>query len=389
MCSRCSDKPPARATVQGGRPKLWTIPREYHCSLVGTCLGPDDLSRLYRRLGLRRDPDAREYDVHRYFVQQAGINDTPAKVMHKLLDEKYSGEIRRFARAATEAEWTALWEAALAAGKVAPAYWALLTHPAMPEALKVRAFGDVHMLSHLMGGENRQHLRENQELHRRCAELDERLARAERIASEKIAEKDQRIRALEAEIQAARAATVVPAKTAGAPVSDERLRRDMDGVRRRLTVERLRARRAEEENQRLNRLLEDVVAPPQRPAACPFRAPADAAEPANDQPSVHDLNGRAILYVGGRLKMLPHIRAVVEQRNGCLLHHDGGMEQTVRGLENLVERADVVVCPIDCVSHDACLRVKGVCRRLRKPFLPIRSAGTTSFARALQTLAAG
>lgn len=88
-----------------------------------------------------------------------------------------------------------------------------------------------------------------------------------------------------------------------------------------------------------------------------------------------DLGGQAILYVGGRPSLLPFLRAAVESRNGCLLHHDGGFEQATRCLEGLVERADVVVCPIECVSHDACLRVKGLCRRLAKPFLPVRSAG--------------
>jgi hypothetical protein len=48
-----------------------------------------------------------------------------------------------------------------------------------------------------------------------------------------------------------------------------------------------------------------------------------------------------------------------------------------------VERADIVVCPVDCVSHDACLRVKSMCKQRGKPFLPLRNAGASSFHRAL------
>lgn len=398
MCRRCERSEPA--TLAQGIPavptatgtcrrKLWQIPKEYLCSIVGTCLGPDDLDWLQRRLSLQRDDDARDYDVHRYFVQQAGIEDRPARQMQKRLDEKYSGELRRFAAAGTEAEWAALWDAAVAAGKVAPAYWAVLSHGGIGDALKVRAFGEVHMLSHLMGGENRQRLRETEALRRRVTELEERLARADRAAADRLAEKEGRIRALEAETARLRAAAAAPVAVStvqpGSSVAKERAA-DLDNLRRRLTVERLRARQAEAECKRLGAILDGRQENTGLPAHCPLRrrAPDDAT--AVQDGAERDLAGRAILYVGGRTKMMPHLRAAVEQRNGSLMHHDGGLEMTVRGLEGLVERADVVICPIDCVSHDACLRVKGLCRRHRKPFVPIRSAGASNFARVLQTL---
>ena len=38
-------------------------------------------------------------------------------------------------------------------------YWALMTHPRSTPALMVRAFGEVHMLSHLAGATNRADIR--------------------------------------------------------------------------------------------------------------------------------------------------------------------------------------------------------------------------------------
>ncbi|HEY0832874.1 MAG TPA: DUF2325 domain-containing protein, partial [Azospirillum sp.] len=113
------------------------------------------------------------------------------------------------------------------------------------------------------------------------------------------------------------------------------------------------------------------------------------AEPAGPAPQAvpRDLGGQAILYVGGRPGLVPRLRETVQTLNGDLLHHDGGVEQAAHCLEGLVERADLVVCPVDCVSHDACLRVKGLCRRMRKPFIPLRSSGATTFLRTLETLA--
>jgi Uncharacterized protein conserved in bacteria (DUF2325) len=44
----------------------------------------------------------------------------------------------------------------------------------------------------------------------------------------------------------------------------------------------------------------------------------------------------------------------------------------------------VVFCPIDCISHHACLKAKHLCRRLAKPFVPLRSSSATCFARAIE-----
>jgi len=382
MCERCRNTQPACVPGSGKRRKLWAISNEFHCSLVGTCLSSDDVAWLCRRLKLVTAPDVRPYDIHRYFVERAATNGPEAKLMHRRLDENFAGAVRRFGRETTEEGWLALWDAAVAAGDVAAAYWAVLSHADMTDTVRKRAFADVHMLSHLMGGESRRQLRENRDLTRRCVELEARLAKQERSAGERLAEKDARIRALEAQLaeqRAAPAAAPPSVRTVPEPKAarDGRAMREVNALRRRVTVERMRARHAEAEVERLRHLLDGVANLPCRPFAR-----ADAVEEA----SAADLRGQSILYVGGRPNTLSYLRAAVETRNGCLLHHDGGLEQTTRGLEGLVERADVVVCPVDCVSHDACLRVKGLCRRMGKPFVPMRSAGVTSFTRMLGAL---
>lgn len=387
MCERCPTTQPHHPSRSGGRRKLWAIPSEFHCSIVGTCLSSSDIAWLCRRLGLAPSADARPYDIHRYFVERAGTDGPEARLIHKRMDENFSGAIRRFGREDTEEGWLALWESSVATGSAAAAYWALLSHAGIPDAVRARAFADVHMLSHLMGGENRRQLRENQDLARRYADLEARLVRQERSSADRLAEKDARIRDLEAQLAERRAPSpAVPAAPAD-PTARRggRLLREVGALRRRVTVERMRARHAEAEVERLRHLLDGLAAP--RPATS--RALPEAGVPVDSgavNPAGADLGGQAILYVGGRPSTLPHLRAAVETRNGCLLHHDGGFEQATRCLEGLVERADVVVCPVDCVSHDACLRVKGLCRRMGKPFVPMRSAGASSFARMLGSL---
>ncbi|HYD65010.1 DUF2325 domain-containing protein [Azospirillum sp.] len=384
MCEQCRKSEPARLISHAKRRKIWQIDRKHHCSIVGTCLSHEDLEWACRRLGIERPPGLRDYDLHRYFVEQVGNSGAPARLLHKRLDEKYAGEVRRFARATDEEGWLALWEQAVASGSVAAAYWAVLSHAGVPESVAMRAYGDVHMLSHLLGAQNRRTLRQQHTLEARCAELEDRLARAERSTAERIAEKDARIRALEAELAQARAAQAAPARPAARPSpSAGRLERGLARANRRVAAERARARAAEGELARLRILFDAVPTVGQRAAVPEPTTPAAPALPA----APPDLGGQAILYVGGRPNLVPRLRETVQTLNGDLLHHDGGVEQATHCLEGLVERADLVVCPIDCVSHDACLRVKGLCRRMRKPFIPLRSSGATTFLRTLETLA--
>jgi hypothetical protein len=92
-----------------------------------------------------------------------------------------------------------------------------------------------------------------------------------------------------------------------------------------------------------------------------------------------DLKGTVLLYVGGHAQTLPAMRQVVEERGGVLLHHDGGLEDRSGMLAGLVSRAAVAIFPVDCVSHEASLGLKRLCRQHGRPFIPLRSAGLSSF----------
>ncbi len=96
-----------------------------------------------------------------------------------------------------------------------------------------------------------------------------------------------------------------------------------------------------------------------------------------------DLCGKRILYVGGMHKMVQHYRKVIEERGGEFMHHDGGKEIAKSRLPGMIFQADAVVCPIDCVSHDACLSVKKYCKQSQKPYLMMRGSGLSSLTRGL------
>lgn len=98
------------------------------------------------------------------------------------------------------------------------------------------------------------------------------------------------------------------------------------------------------------------------------------------------LNVRSFLYVGGRDCQVAHLRAIATRHGAELIHHDGGLREAVSRIDTVLPSVDCVFCPIDCISHDACLRVKTGCKKFGKTFIPLRNGSKSSLERALQTM---
>ncbi|SIQ19416.1 hypothetical protein SAMN05880590_102510 [Rhizobium sp. RU35A] len=95
---------------------------------------------------------------------------------------------------------------------------------------------------------------------------------------------------------------------------------------------------------------------------------------------------RSFLYVGGRDCQVAHLREIASNFGAELIHHDGGLREAVSRIDTLLPSVDCVFCPIDCISHDACLRVKTGCKKFSKAFIPLRNGSKSSLERALQTM---
>ena len=98
------------------------------------------------------------------------------------------------------------------------------------------------------------------------------------------------------------------------------------------------------------------------------------------------LKGRAILYVGGRDCQVAHLRQIAGNFGAELIHHDGGLREAVSRIDTVLPSVECVFCPIDCISHDACLRVKTGCKKTGTSFIPLRNGSKSSFERAMQEL---
>ena len=104
-------------------------------------------------------------------------------------------------------------------------------------------------------------------------------------------------------------------------------------------------------------------------------------DPAETGETSHvDLSGKRVLYVGGKPHALQRLRSLIENWNGEFIHHDGGIEKSLNELGSAVRKADAVVFPTDCISHSAVNKIKQTCKRMMKPYIPLRTSGTGSLA---------
>ena len=395
----------------GRRRKLWEIRHDLHCAILGTCLSYAELEKVGRKAGFVPTEEATEYDVHTCLVKRSAEPGTLSRLLHKLLDRKYRSAIDAFRSVTGEADLAAMWDQALRGGDIPGSYWAVVSHPLVTEKLLIRTFGDVHMLSHIAGAANRADIRrlkevqaENRSLSEQLAGLRRRLAAqqeahgraAKRHAEEmktvsrrlKAAETaETRIAGLEAQLadyesgdahrrlQSENASLKAEAEDARLACGRERrrcadLKRELGQVQqaREESADQVRQLHAECE------ALEAVVASGNH---------REAVRSAPDMPAL-DLDGRHIAYVGGLTGSVGRFRTLTENLNGRFIHHDGGVEDNSAGLGRVLNQADVVLCPVDCVSHGACLRAKRFCKQTAKTFVPLRSAGLSSFVAGLQ-----
>jgi uncharacterized protein DUF2325 len=379
-----------RAAGPMRRARIWELPPNLHCSIVGTCLSAAELRRVLSKAGVAGE-GASDHALHTEAVRRASRHDTPAKLLHKALDERHGLAIRQFARAQSEAELRALWRAAKERGEVPGAYWATLSHPAAGDALIGEAFGDVHMLSHLVGAANRADIRRLSEQESARARLEAELREQQARWRAAIRARDARISEL-ADLVAGSSARA-PAAAAAEPsqltalVGELQRRLGEETHRRRLIEERLDASRratARERDLRIKaeQLQIDLAAELQALEAG-IAAPG-AIGPAARPAGVPPIDGLALLYVGGRLAQVGAVRALAERAGADFRHHDGGVENSLALLPGLVGRVHAVLFPIDCVSHAAAATLKQLCRRAGKPCVPLRRSGVASFLAALR-----
>lgn len=413
--------PTAESPAKRGlaRAKLWGLDKKYHCLIIGTCLSAGELAKLARRFKFNARAND-DYGKHVEAVGWCASRNEVSAALQKSLDQRYAAALTAFAADRDPDAVLERWNDCLARGEVAGPLWAAVTHKHASQEVRHAAYAAVHMLSHQVGAGLAADVRRLDFLTQDNNRLRLELAGTRAALAQRAELSDEEHRRLKQEIAALRAENATLAR------ARERLDRLENGVtlielgRKLLAlsgenqalqsaaaradglaerVERLQAEsdaaraecaRLHQERTTLERLLLDAAAASAETteaaggADCPGEG--DCLRCAEKAPLSRT---RCILCVGGRTSLLSHYRALAERLGIRLIHHDGGQEEALSRLPELIAGADAVLCPTDCVSHAAYYSLKQHCRKNGKPCLLFKGAGVTSFAFALSRLSAG
>ncbi|MEQ5841821.1 DUF2325 domain-containing protein [Paraburkholderia acidicola] len=393
-CCAPSSRPQTHSAKR--RTRLWELDSHLHCSVIGTCLSTHELRKLVPRFKMLDRQHATDLEIHHAAVELAIEGGEGGKALHKALDERYATTIRRFDKATDPQAVLALWNEALASGDIPPGYWALITHPQATLDIRQAAFGELHMLSHLVGAANRADIRRLVALEEENAELRSKVERQQSRLHEMSTRHDAQTRELTAQIaqletqarqprtadDTAREAEVATLRDALA-ARDARLalhtsRREAAEQHAADEQERVTVLRATlDETLALLKTVQAEAHAMERTLQTSAAESTDAA--ASGRPQFTGLEGKRVVYVGGRPGSNAVIRRIVEAAGAALIVHDGGIEDRKGLLAAALPGADHVVFPVDCIDHDSMNMLKRVCERHQVAYFPLRTASVASF----------
>lgn len=396
---KTADSPEGKAVAQRSRRKLWQLEDKMHCPVVGTCLPMDELEALAKKYGFM-STRKNEFSLHVEAVNRSRERNRFAEALQKYLDRRYQITLREFDKVRSDGEVCELWQQYLKKGDVAGALWATVTHPAASQDTRDKAYGDIHMLSHQVGAGQTADVRRleavtkelaeqkklveqmRQDQARREVQWQEKLMLAEEASLSKLG-RDQEIDSLKQRLAQYENGSVM--------VDMGRKLMQLSAANEHLIVVGEKARQQEAQLKALRERLELVEK--ENEALASEREGLEALLMSDDSancdsdcaqcPEVEAMRGRRVLCVGGRSQLVIHYRRLAQRLGIKLIHHDGGMEESLSRLPDMISGADAVICPTDCVSHPAYYRIKNQCKRQGKPCLLFKGAGVSSFAAAL------
>jgi hypothetical protein len=398
------------------RRKIWELDGRYHCSILGTCLTLKELRQITRKAKIKGSEKFSDYELHTSFVSVLNEKSYTSRLVNKHLDKKYKRTLQQFSKRQGDQEREQFWKKAVSTGEVAGAFWALISHPKSDDQLIHDIYGKIHMLSHLSGASVRVDMQEFHRLTQVNQQLDQHSKQMTTMTRKKLNNKTAEVAhwKLQYLTLLQKNKILFASKQELVALQNDPLQQEIKDCNSQLRLEneryKTRASKLERDNKQLQQHLEQLQIKHQgvqqkltnkyqqnqslQTLLASSLAQQKQSTPSNQvnnsrvcpNDNSQDLCGKCVLYVGGRTGQYSHFRDLVEQYNGRFTYHDGGREDSCQHLRNVVSKADIVLCPLDCVSHSAANAVKKQCKSETKPLVFIPHASLSAFTKGLDTV---
>ena len=383
MCKQCTNIQDYK------KPKIsiWNIPDYQLCTVIGTCIETSQLRKLKNKFVryVKNYPLKTDYDIHACSVSICQSNNALSKWIQKLITQNHSQFIHDASSLKTDRELLELWESRNHTDmkQLAGYYWAILISPHASDALKDRIYGEVHMISHI-SSRNRINQHDNSKQHKNLKmEIDKKDRKLKEKNAELTAIKAAQLKMEEQILKLTKVNNDLDTSLREKAESPVKLKQIISSQMKSMDWLQTKVEKQQNEIADLNNLLNREKCDHKNQPA--IRNETDnivSLHPEKERTEAkqhNDLCGKKILYVGGFSRHRDIFQKLTENINGSFLYHDGGTQQSVNQLENLVKRADAIFCPIDCISHNAMDHIKALSRNECKDCVFLRSASVSSY----------
>ena len=375
---------------------IWKIDRHFKCPVIGTCLSLQEVKRILKKTGTSIK-HLNAYEIHRTVMENMGNENKVSRKVDVYLKHKFGKELSEFA-SLDRSEFEAAWRLYFEKGEISALLWIAASRSDLSASFLQQVFGDIHMVSHKNVNDactQKEQLARQQDANRQLAEkIDkvrslarkfkkerdalksdlndlrwayETLKREKEQIQQKLSSSEEKTLVCDLRSENSTLEAMVKAheqEIAGYTHKTELLEHEITKLVSRL--ERERALNGELKNE-VGKMLDQMASLNQCDEQCP----------------AFDLCAKRILIVGGITKLEAYYRELIEERGGVFEYHDGYMNGGKHSLEGRVKRSDVVLCPVNCNSHNACLSVKKLCQKHKKPVQMLAGASLSAISQAL------
>ena len=387
---------------------IWEIERNFKCPVVGAMLSVNKHKDILKRCGWDVN-GLKPYEYHSYLMGCMGDENAVSIKTNNFIRHqagKYMKQVAALYKKKDAKGVRKLWNDYSARGIIGPVMYAIVSHKDTDIDLLKDIHGEVHMLSHANMTEvftvrkklevaDQNVAREKNKCSSKNEKIREMVGQLKQAAKEKdgLATENLQLKKQLAQLEARKRFR----QPSGPDLSQdvERLEQELNGQKEELlNLDRERKRleiqlfSAENENAMLKeefaQLSSVFAAGADDVCNCPESetCPVTGECPDQDCPR-RRLCARRIFMIGGITKMKSYYRQIVEKAGGEFDYHDGYLRSSNDDLAAKVRRCDVVVCPVSCNSHNACLKVKHLCTRYNKELKILNSASLSAVTQAL------
>lgn len=395
MCDQCA--PPVLAVPTGSRRRrLWDLPHQCHCPVVGVCLPLDTLRNVVNKaLGGKAVAD--DYEVHVGAATECVSRNRLSELLQNELERRYSRKVQEYRAAKTTKAVATLWALAVHQCEIGGAFWAALTHPRCDEVLQEVLLRDMHMIQHQAGAAVRVDVSKFNALLQENLVIGHELGKAQERCTRVLAEKSVEIERLTAQTIQLRSMNLSSNnQIVFLSQNLETIKASIPGFetasRLQKKIEQMAARQSELEamNAELRQKLSStmkLVAMPVGQAPIALQADTEELTTLTTSLGTAHLKHKIVLCVGGRNGSVANYRDVIEKVGARFSHHDGGLENNQNILDASLSAADLVICQTGCISHSAYWKVKDFCKRTGKRCVFVENPSVSSLARGLEQIA--